>query len=130
MTKTNLNGLLDGLPDSLQADVRAEGRVLEFLLEVSRRMDETGVGPRELARRLDTSPGQVSRWLRAERGINARSMFRIAEALGFTLDVKWQPVEAPVVQWGEVVHLRSSRRVVLIDVSTAPALPTSGALVA
>jgi transcriptional regulator with XRE-family HTH domain len=91
-TESNAAGLLEGLPAHAQAGVLAEAQVLQFLIDVRTRMDALEVGPRELARRLKVSPGQVSRWLRRETGVNARTMFLIARALGFDLRLAWTPL--------------------------------------
>jgi hypothetical protein len=91
-TQANAAPLLEGVPPHAKAGVLAEAQVLQFLIDVRTRMDAQEVGPGELARRLKASPEQVSTWLRAETGVNARTMFLIARALGFDLRLAWTPL--------------------------------------
>ena len=130
-TEPNAAGLLEGLPAHAQAGVLAEAQVLQFLIDVRTRMDAQEVGPRELARRLKVSPGQVSRWLRAETGVNARTMFLIARALGFDLRLAWTPLadeSAAAPCWAEVIYLTTKARP-RVEVSMAAPEPAPEAVI-
>jgi hypothetical protein len=87
------SGLLNGLSEADQADVLAEANVLDFLIQMKALMAAQGVGARQLGRNMGAAPGQVSKWLRAATGVNAKTLFRIAAALGYNLELKLTPIK-------------------------------------
>jgi len=87
----NVTGLLKGAaagsPKHLRLDAGVQ--VLDFLVELKRRMEDAQVSQRELARRIGATPTQVSRWLNTASGLNAKSLFLLAKGLGYDVEVTW-----------------------------------------
>ena len=65
--------------------------------------DERNPLPADLLGALQHLGGQVSRWLRRETGVNARTMFLIARALGFDLRLAWTPLVDELPQHAGIV---------------------------
>jgi transcriptional regulator with XRE-family HTH domain len=78
--------------DAYERRVHGEENVLGFLADLRALMKEKGVKQAELARLLEVDKGQMSRWLSAKKGVRAATMFTIADALGYQLDLVWRPV--------------------------------------
>ena len=80
-----------GHDELFRSRVEAAGRVLDFLIQAKERMQQLGIDQSELGRRIGVGRSQVNRWLHDESGLNAKSMFLIARALGFDLSFEWRP---------------------------------------
>lgn len=66
--------------------------VLHFLKE---RREAAGLSQEQLARRLGTSKGVISRYETGERGLSIEMQFRLAEALGIWVGELFLPVDHP-----------------------------------
>src|SRR5664280_3444949 len=75
-------------------DYWAELAMLSFSEEVLDAMRAQSVTRAELARRLDTSPGHVTRLLSGNSNLTLATMSRMAFALGMELFTSSQPMEA------------------------------------
>lgn len=72
--------------------VLAGVRVLDFLMDLRNEMRLRNVRPGELAKKLGVPKSQVSRWLAAESGLTARSMFLLARGLDCELEYTFSPL--------------------------------------
>ena len=72
--------------------VQAEEHVLDFLADVQKLMARLHITQAEVARRMHVSRVQVNRWLGGQNGMNAKTMFHLANSLGFELELEWKPV--------------------------------------
>lgn len=62
-----------------------EGAVLEFTLDLQRRMEEQGVSRAELARRLGTSRAYITRLLGGDANFTLMTMVKLSMAVGGAL---------------------------------------------
>lgn len=85
----------------------AEERIVTQVIEaIWKAMEETGISKSELAQRMNTTTGEVSRLLRGSRNMSLGTLASIASALGrsvdiaegaapVTEDVSWPLIERP-----------------------------------
>ena len=108
-----------GADDAFRWRVEAEEQVLDFLGNLRDRMDDGNVTQTELAGRLGLTKTQLHRWLAGKNEFKASTMFMLARALDFTLEVSW----CPRSEWGWSPRASRPRRPYDPPASRAPASP-------
>lgn len=81
-----------------------EGAILEFTLDLQRRMEEQDVSRAELARRMGTSRAYITRLLGGDANFTLMTMVKLSMAVGGALHLhisdqkattRWQDIPAP-----------------------------------
>jgi len=86
------DGVRELFGSEYERSVYGEERVLDFLLTLRDVMERQSISQADLARRLNADRAQVSRWLSAKTGVRAATMFTLADALGYRLEMNWRPI--------------------------------------
>lgn len=106
--KVSFLGLVGG-GEILEKKAHAEEQVLYFLKKAQEVIEAKGLSQADLARAIGVKRSQVNRWLTNDSGLNAKSMFLIADGLGYKLHLDWVP--ANVVSSKSEVQYDSSYRI-------------------
>lgn len=108
-------------------DYWAEGAILGFTANVVRAMEEGDVSRTDLASRLGTTQGFVTKLLSGNANMTLRTMVRIARALDAELHVHVAPVDRKV-RWIEVATSmkRSATSIGFNDVCVRTAISADG----
>lgn len=92
----------------------SEAAKQDFAVAVERLMVRHGIGKREFARELKTSPAYVTKVLRGDTNLTIDSMVKLARAVGGTVHIHVAPKEANVrwfEHWAERVPVAREGRV-------------------
>jgi len=90
MAKATIKALLQ---DARQHDDYWEHWIVsEFTEELCRRMDTLGLSRTGFARKIDNSPAYVTKVLRGEENLTAKTMARLARAVGCVVRIHLVPV--------------------------------------
>lgn len=71
-----------------------EAAMLAFTEQIVKAMDATGLNRSELARRAGLDPAQITRILRGDHNVTARTMGRLVAALGGRLSIAIHPAKS------------------------------------
>lgn len=74
--------ILDETPKEVDVFVRWYGDVVVLVKKI---MDEKGYTQRDLAKKLDKSPSEISKWLNGEHNFTLRSLAKLEAELGETI---------------------------------------------
>ncbi len=95
--KAAFGGLFKNGTGQENRDHAAQMLSFRYLSEIERLMQESGMTKRQLAERMDTTPGYITQLFRGDRLLNFDMLARIEEALSvkFSADAR-QPAALPV----------------------------------
>jgi transcriptional regulator with XRE-family HTH domain len=71
--------ILSETPDDVKVFVKWYGDVVVLIKKI---MDEKGYTQRDLAKKLDKSPSEISKWLKGEHNFTLRSLAKLQVELG------------------------------------------------
>lgn len=98
--------------------VMASAEVMGVVSRIRDVMEKRGLSKSDLAARLGVARGQVGRWFNDETGMNAKTIFMIADALDCDVEVKIIPREEALVAVpryaAKVIPLRQPQSVVRV----------------